>query len=109
MRVVIKILLLSIAIGFVINVPFVGYDIYKDLFRSDVFERLNIGTSKVDAIKVLEERKVWCELLDQRFSTCHFSDYWRDYSVAFDPSTAAITERSYRNRSRHSILHPAFR
>lgn len=106
MRVIAKVLLLSIAIAFLINVPFVGYDLYRDSFRSDVFEHLNIGTSKHDALKVLQERKVWCELLDPRFSTCHFSDYWRDYSIAFDPTTATVTERSYRNRSRHSLLHP---
>lgn len=109
MRVVTKVLLFSIAIGFLVNVPFVGYGSYKNSFRSDVFERLNIGISKADAIKVLEERRVWCELLDPGLSTCHFSDYWRDYRVAFDPSTAILVERSYRNRSRHSLLHPALR
>ena len=104
MRTVARILLISILIGILINVPFVAYDIYRDVFRADAFDRLEVGTSKASAIDILEARKVWCELLDGKSSACHFSDYWRDYTIFLDPSTATITQRSYRDRYRHSFL-----
>jgi len=104
-----KVLVISIAFGIVLNLPFVSYDIYRDLFRADVYERLHIGMSEATAIEILGERKVRCELFDVRSSTCHFSDFWRDYYISVDPSTAMITERSYRNRNHHSILRMVIR
>ena len=104
MRTLLKLLLISITIGVVLNVPFVVYDLYQDAARSSTYEQLQIGTSRQQAVSVLEKANVWCELLEARATTCHFSDFWNNYSIFFDDATGLVTKRAYTRRHRITLL-----
>ena len=102
---IIKISLVILTIGILLNLPFVVYDFYGDLSRADVFEQLEIGMSREEAQRILAERHIWCELSDKgSVNTCHFSDYWRNYSISISSETEKIYQRTYRNRTRHSFF-----
>lgn len=104
MRTLSKILMISITIGVMLNIPFVVYDLYQDAARNGTYEQLQIGTSREQAVSVLQKANVWCELLEARATTCHFSDFWNNYSISFDDATGLVAKRAYSRRHRITLL-----
>lgn len=100
-------LLLVLAVTFVLEAPFLAYDLYKTVSHASIYEKLVLDLPRDQAIRLLQRQQVRCGVtaaLDgpgqPDTNVCRFSDFWRDYTVVIDPATNRISARQYSDRKR---------
>ena len=105
-RQLVMILVISLLLAVVLNVPFLALDLVRDIRRTgrlpfsqlEVFKKVQIGMSYPQVEKLLREEGVRCERVDYEPLNwplgCVFTDFWREYQVRFDRS-GVISQKSY--------------
>lgn len=103
-RGVILLLVAGIALGFLIAAGLFAVDVSDHLSTREVFDRIQLGMDREEAISVLGQGEVLCELtVSTGNSSCHFSDYWRDYQIVLDRDTGKVFSKIFAFRKRKYI------
>src|SRR5215470_12355848 len=90
-----KILFYGFLVAVAINVPFVAIDVYHNLSKADVFDKIQIGMPALEVEHILYDGGILCGLNANTSRVCYFSDFWRHYDIALDPNLQEVRSKSY--------------
>src|SRR5262249_29952534 len=76
-----KIIFYGFLLAVVINLPFVGMDLYHNISKAKTFDRIGISMPEPEVREMLHKQDIRCGISAFRSDDCYFSDFWRHYQI----------------------------
>src|SRR3990172_1019840 len=94
--VLLRILLSGILAGVLLNSPFFLWDLVAYISHFDIYGEIRLGTPRQQVGSILDKKGITCGFsgsLERGQTVCTFSDFWREYTIAFDPETQLVIRK----------------